>query len=714
MKRFIALLALISGIAYAAPPSIPPFKTSQANVDTLVNQAGTLGPVFTQGLDLSEIATPATPGAGKVRVYGKTDDTLYFLNSSGTESQVGSGSGEKNYITSPNTAAGWGQTSGITLATVTTSIPRLNTTKTGILFTRSSGSSAFGYYAFTLDESDYNKKLKVQFDMKPNGSYVASDQEVDVYSCTVAWSSGTCSGTSTRLPLSTDSSSLSLLPNLTGTYRTTFDSPGSAAKFIQLQLGLHAATASSAVAYSDIIVGPGTVTQGAAVSEWTSYTPTVGSFTGTVTGKWRRVGDSMQVRIYAASTTTVAGTLTIPVPTGYTIDSSKVAFSGGTYGVLGVAQAVDLGNAFYYGSVAYSTTTAVVILNIATGGGAQVDVWKAAVPFTWGNTDTLSADFTVPIAEWAGSGTVNVVQNDLTYYSAATNSAGNWVANATLTAIQGPGGSLCGTNTVAGVSSQYTITPAYPIPVGTKPVMELSGDGIHWSPAPMNNAAIIIEGLRFDGTNYFGAGVGLNATGQIIVTFGKYVGGATTAWSTANPSYWRVSVGAPGQAVGFSNVTQTASGLVTSAGQLLGTNTNDTANAGNVGELLQSKVLVASATALTTNTAKDVTTITLTAGDWDVWGWVGITGTTAVIDILTASLSTTLNTLSGADTGGNTQIVQSSAIIDPNIVDVIVATPMLPVTVANGATTTYHLVTRARFGSGTASAYGWLQARRRR
>lgn len=50
IKRLALLFALIATAAYAAPPSIPSFKTPQANVDTLVNQAGSGSPAFTNGL----------------------------------------------------------------------------------------------------------------------------------------------------------------------------------------------------------------------------------------------------------------------------------------------------------------------------------------------------------------------------------------------------------------------------------------------------------------------------------------------------------------------------------------------------------------------------------------------------------------------------------------------------------------------------------------
>src|SRR6185312_5190197 len=64
-----------------------------------------------------------------------------------------------------------------------------------------SGSSAFVYASFELDQADYGRKLKVQFMQNALSGFVTNDFRLDVYSCTVAWSGGTCGGTSARLPL---------------------------------------------------------------------------------------------------------------------------------------------------------------------------------------------------------------------------------------------------------------------------------------------------------------------------------------------------------------------------------------------------------------------------------------------------------------------------------------------------------------------------------
>ncbi len=167
-------------------------------------------------------------------------DSNQLMSDDGTNlNPIGGGAGEKNYVaTGASTATGWTASgAGITVATDTTgsNLPRPNTTLTGIKFTGVSGSTAYAYYRFILDDADVGKKLKIQFDMKP-GTAVASDFKVDVYSNTANdYTTGNA-----RIPLSTDASAISALPNLTGTYRTTFDSPAATAQYIEVRIGMNA------------------------------------------------------------------------------------------------------------------------------------------------------------------------------------------------------------------------------------------------------------------------------------------------------------------------------------------------------------------------------------------------------------------------------------------------------------------------------------------
>lgn len=98
-----------------------------------------------------------------------------------------------------------------------------------------------------------------------------------------------------------------------------------------------------------------------------------------------------------------------------------------------------------------------------------------------------------------------------------------------------------------------------------------------------------------------------------------------------------------GADVTFSSVTfsPTTNGIV-------GTTTNDNAGAGYVGEIIESEVLVGSAVALTSTMASDITSISLPAGDWDVWGNVfahpDVTTTTSAFLAWTNTTSATLPT----------------------------------------------------------------------
>jgi hypothetical protein len=57
---------------------------------------------------------------------------------------------------------------------------------------------------------------------------------------------------------------------------------------------------------------------------------------------------------------------------------------------------------------------------------------------------------------------------------------------------------------------------------------------------------------------------------------------------------------------------------------IVGTTTNDSAAAGYQGEFISSVVLVGSAVSVTANVNFNVTNISLTAGDWDLWGNVNV------------------------------------------------------------------------------------------
>lgn len=76
---------------------------------------------------------------------------------------------------------------------------------------------------------------------------------------------------------------------------------------------------------------------------------------------------------------------------------------------------------------------------------------------------------------------------------------------------------------------------------------------------------------------------------------------------------------------------------------IVGTTTNDSAAAGSVGEFISSVINYAGALACVTGTPRNVSSIMLSPGDWDVWGNVAfnITGTTSAIYGWVSSTSAT-------------------------------------------------------------------------
>lgn len=144
-----------------------------------------------------------------------------------------------------------------------------------------------------------------------------------------------------------------------------------------------------------------------------------------------------------------------------------------------------------------------------------------------------------------------------------------------------------------------------------------------------------------------------------------------------------------------------------STGVFVGVTNGGNAAAGQVGEVISSTVAVGSAVSLTSVTPKTVTSISLTAGDWDVEGAVvfGNPGTTTLTTYITA-VNTTTNVLPAA--GLYSQAYpNSSAGLTPSA-----PTPYQRISV--GSTTTVFLVAYAAFAVSTLTAYGFISARRAR
>ena len=143
---------------------------------------------------------------------------------------------------------------------------------------------------------------------------------------------------------------------------------------------------------------------------------------------------------------------------------------------------------------------------------------------------------------------------------------------------------------------------------------------------------------------------------------------------------------------------------------IVGTATNDDASAGSVGEFVSASVLQGSAVSLTTGGISNITSISLTAGDWDITGGGGfVSAATTSITRWGCSIETANTTFGSLAT--NSWIASMAAVV-PGASLHNFPLPVLRVSLSGAAT--YYLNAVALFTVSTLGAYGIIRARRAR
>ena len=186
--------------------------------------------------------------------------------------------------------------------------------------------------------------------------------------------------------------------------------------------------------------------------------------------------------------------------------------------------------------------------------------------------------------------------------------------------------------------------------------------------------------------------------------------GAANITTAANHTFEAMSLGSGNWIVTkYQKADGTA--VVATTASLVASATNDAATAGDLGELLSSDIVLGSPVALTNATAANITSITLTPGDWDVWASVGLTGGgTTTISYWLASISETSAT-SNANNNRSMRISPRSDSL-AQISSMLLAIAGGRISVASN--TPIYLVFDVGFATSTCSGFGILQARRRR
>jgi hypothetical protein len=362
-----------------------------------------------------------------------------FTSSTGSSSAA-VGSGLKNYLTTYKGNAGngdfeIGDTTGWSLfnTTLTSLIPTGSissgagsittfqaaaTSPLAALYSLSVGSSGvlsagqgFISNAFTIDAEDQAKVLTFSFAYQAvsgtmNFSGTSSNTwAVYIYDATV----GTWIQPAGVYNL-VQSSGAGLA---TGTFQTT----SSSTSYRIAVICINATGGAVSMKFDDFFVGPQISVTAPAVSDWqdagtTTYTTpstktSTGRFDGTwvtntsYSGKFRRVGDSLQVQVYITLTgAPTTSPLRINIPSGLSIDTTKIANTT-AMPIFGTGETAKSGT-YYALRVLYFNSTTVELtyqsaLNAVESGVAQ------NAPVTYASGDTVMATFQVPITGWSSN-----------------------------------------------------------------------------------------------------------------------------------------------------------------------------------------------------------------------------------------------------------------------------------------------------------------------
>lgn len=301
--------------------------------------------------------------------------------------------------------------------------------------------------------------------------------------------------------------------------------------------------------------------------------------------------------------------------------------------------------------------------------------------------------------------------NQLAYYAVGGNqlspipTTGNGVL---ITDNTGIPGWLANSSTPGYVLTANSGAPPSWQSITANPVIEtLLGDS--GSSAPSSGIVTISGGTT--GLTTLGASNTLNLTGTLAVTNG---GTGITSFGTGVGDALGQNVtgsGAIALANGPTFVTSTVtmpSVTFNSTSGIIGTTTNDNAAAGSVGEYVSSVVLSGSAVPLTTTVTSDLTSISLTAGDWQVWALISFAGAGGTV------FTNVTGWTSLVSVTGPTNLIDGGYVTSPytSSAGSLISIPVGYFRYSLAGTSTIYLSVNSAFSFSTAGAYGAIYARR--
>lgn len=535
-------------------------KDTKTNLDALTRKEGTL--VYASDLDklyADDGSTLKEIGSGGSGINYLSD---YFT--ADTLGTVGNGNVTDTGNRSSGTFSAWQSTDTTNISLSVSGASPLRAPNC-YLFTGSgnnaSGATFVESPAFQLHVADLGKAVMVSFDLAD----VTADGNFDV--CMVRYNSsgiyqekisiaGFASGAtpaSAKLPLGVTKFSGFFISSATST------------DYYALRIRRLAGT--DVPRMDSIKVSPDSVVQGAAVTDWVSYTPVItnGGTTSVLRALWRRNGDSIDIicRVIFNGAGS-AGVLKFSIPSGLTIDLTKLPQNA----VFDASQNFVFGatGTFYDSSVATSyeiqSTSPVDSTNI------QLQYQSGATTFPLINGSNIAASDEIcwgvrglPISGWSSN--VTMANRAVEEYASNDGSGGTAANTAYDTGMQyGAGGSnFVAVDSVTGTALEYTkyrVRFQTPIQKTDTLILELF-ESDTWIPVSTTSRAV--SPMLIMGNSIYGMGIEriVGSTTDIYVGFGNkgrvntnttYAGNGAT-WSGVTASKWRVRKVSGGAAVGF-------------------------------------------------------------------------------------------------------------------------------------------------------------------
>lgn len=411
MKRYALILfaLIIAAPANAAAPMLLKDVTVQGNLVELKPQT------------MKQATTPANPSSLFNKLYFKSDDKLYTLNSAGLETAVGSGSGSgtgaREYISNTNAESattGWntyadaaatspvdgtgGSATNLTFTRTTTAGEIIRETASFKLAKAAANAQGMGVSTdFSVDLQDRSGgPIYLSFDYLAGTGYTSGDVKVFVYDVT----------SSTLISVQDSQGTAGAVPAGNTRFTGVFYPVSSASSSYRLILHF---TTTSTTAYSFIFdtahAGGANLIPGAIVTDWQSYTPTWTASTtnpslgnGSIQGKYRRVGSNIEVSImvvFGSTTTFGSGIFYFSLPSGVAIDTSRLSQTGTLQAPIGMVGAYDGAK-----NITGTATIANSGTNLLAAYGPGTTSWTSTAPSTWTSNGFIGLSASLPIVGW--------------------------------------------------------------------------------------------------------------------------------------------------------------------------------------------------------------------------------------------------------------------------------------------------------------------------